>query len=243
MSEPVRIHVLDKTVELFQPADGFWTSLDSVMMAAACPAEKGDRILDLGCGVGGAGFCVLKRVSDTQLTGVDIQSDHVDLATENAALNGMNARADFIVGDMREYKNDERFHHIICNPPYLEAGTYLKSPSEKKATALGHQDHDIDIADWIDAGFHNLKSRGSLTMIHRADTADKIIRAMGKRFGGVDIIPLWPKVGKDAKRVIIRAVKDSKAPARVHAGITLHKDDGEYTDQADQILRGQENID
>ncbi|MCB1562188.1 MAG: methyltransferase [Alphaproteobacteria bacterium] len=232
-SEEIRI--LGKRVRLLQPLRGFRTSLDSVMLAAACRAEKGQSLLDLGCGVGGAGLCVLTRIPDTKLTGIDIQSDHIALASQNAALNGMDNRASFIAARVPDYKAQSLFDHVICNPPYLEAGAHAPSPHAAKATAHGHSD-DTELKDWIDCAFYNLKSKGSLTMIHRADHTDTIIRAMGKRFGATEIIPLWPKSGIPAKRVIIRTLKDRRSPVTLHPGITLHRDNGAYTAEAEEIL-------
>jgi tRNA1(Val) A37 N6-methylase TrmN6 len=100
----------------------------------------------------------------------------------------------------------------------------------------------MSVKDWIDAGFHLLQPGGSLTMIHRADALDRIVQALGRRFGGVELIPLWPHAGEAAKRIIVRARKDRKTPATVHAGIVLHDAKGEYTQEADRILRGGEAI-
>lgn len=228
------IYVLDKQVRLRQPAGGFKTSLDSVMLAAACPTAVGDHILDLGAGVGGASFCVLYRVPGTQITGVEIQPDHVALATENIALNNADGRAAFIHADIRDYDGGP-FDHVICNPPYLEAGTHTPSPSEKKARAHGHG--ETTLTDFLDAGFRNLKSGGSFTIIHRADMSDKIIQGLGKKFGAIEIIPLWPRAGVAAKRVIIRALKDRRSPAILHAGLVLHEENGDYTPETDAVLR------
>ncbi len=236
-ADPIEIHVLSHKVRLLQPENGFRTSLDSVFLGAACPAKEGSRILDLGSGVGGAAFCLLWRVANTHVTGVEIQATHVELATQNITLNDMSDRAEFICADVTQYNTDKPFDHVICNPPYLEAGTYTPSPSEERAMALGHDGRELTIKDWIDAAFRNLKSGGSLTMIHRADMSDKIIAGLGKRFGAVEIIPLYPKTGQEAKRVIIRAIKDRKTPARLHAGLILHEESGAYTKRADAILR------
>lgn len=233
---PEEIHVLNHRVRLLQPENGFRTSLDSVMLAAACPAREGDTILDMGCGVGGAGFCVLARVPGVHLTGVDIQQDHVDLAIQNAELNNAADKTNFICSDIRHYKGG-MFNHIICNPPYLDAGTHTPSPSKSKATALYHDDETLSVKDWIDVGFAHLKSNGSFTIIHRADHVDKIIQGLGKRFGAAEIIPLWPRLGENAKRVIVRAIKDRRTAAQLHAGIVLHEEDGSYTAEADSILR------
>jgi tRNA1(Val) A37 N6-methylase TrmN6 len=237
MGENPEIHVLDHKVRLFQPQNGFRTSLDSVFLASACKAQAGEKVLDMGTGVGGAAFCLLWRVTGCYVTGVEIQRSHAELAIKNIALNNAEGYADFVCADIRDYAPNERFDHVICNPPYLEAGSYTPSPLEEKAKALGHEGSDVSLNDWIDAAFRNLKSGGSITMIHRADYADKIIQGLGRKFGAIDIIPLYPRVGEDAKRVIIRAIKDRKTPARLMAGIVLHEADGSYTQAADAILR------
>lgn len=236
MSKDSLIHVLDKRLALQQMEGGFRTSIDAVLLAAACPVKEGQSLLDMGCGVGSAGLCVLRRVAGVRLTGVDIQEDHVTLAKKNASVNGFNT-VEFLSCDIKEFVPLTRFDHVICNPPYLEAGTHLVSPSAAKAKAMGHLEDTMDIKGWVDAGHRCVKSGGSMTVIHRADQCDKIIRALGKRFGAVEIIPLWPKAGVEAKRVIIRAIKDRKSPARLHPGVVLHQEDGSYTPAANTILR------
>lgn len=241
MTEPVEIFVLDKRVKLLQPAAGFRTSLDSVMVAAACPAASGDTVLDLGCGVGGAAFCLLDRIPNCHVTGIDIQHAYIDLAQQNIALNKKENQTQFLLCNIRTARPEtlgQRFDHVICNPPYLEAGTYTPSPDQGRATALGHTEEETGLEDWTDAAFHNLKSGGSLTLIHRADMTDRIIRALGKRFGGIEIIPLWPRAGEAAKRVILRARKDRKSPATLWPGLVLHEENGSYTPETESILRG-----
>lgn len=233
----VEIHVLDHKVRLFQPEKGFRTSLDSVFLAALCPVRAGERVLDMGSGVGGAAFCLLWRVPECHVTGVEIQPSHVELARRNIILNSREGHAEFTASDIAAFHGTQNFDHVICNPPYLEAGTYTPSSSEERAMALGHEGRETVLKDWIDAGFRNVKSGGSLTMIHRADMVDKIITGLGKRFGAIEIIPLYPRLGEEAKRVMVRAIKDRKTPARLHAGVILHEADGAYTAAADAILR------
>ncbi len=270
MSDLQEIYVLNKRLKLLHSAKGFKTSMDSILLAASCPATAGDHILDMGCGVGGAGLCVLSRIEGVTLTGVEIQSDHAELARQNAVANMMQDRAEFVVSDIRDLKKEScgknprsaparlsgnqdmrsaparlsnlKYDHVICNPPYLEAGAHLRSPSEEKATAMGHEDTDLTVKDWIDVAYFCLKSNGSLSMVHRADKVDKIIQALGKRFGAVEIVPLWPKERENAKRVIVRCIKDRRSPAILHAGLVLHKAEGGYTAQAEKILRGAEAL-
>ena len=230
------IHVLNKRVALMQPEDGFRTCTDSVMLAAACPVQAGESLLDLGCGVGSAGLCVLTRVDGTALKGLDVLPEAVALAEENAAHNEMAERARFACIDIRDFES-ETFDHVICNPPFLEAGEHSPSPSPAKATAMGFGEDDMDLKDWIDCAFRSIKGTGSLTIIHRADAVEDLIQALGKRFGDTEIIPLWPKAGREAKRVIIRTCKHRKSPAKIHPGLVLHEDNGAYSEAAENILR------
>lgn len=227
------ITVLNGRVRLLQPEDGFRTSIDAVLLAAACPAKVKDSVIDLGCGVGAIGMCLVARVPDISLTGIDIQEDHIDLAKQNAAFN--NITANFLYADVRSFETNDRFNHVICNPPFLEDGTHSRSPSAPRAKALGHEETSLD--DWITVAFNLIKGQGSFTLIHRADHIDKIISLLTPRFGAIEIIPLWPKEGVAAKRIIIRARKHSKSPAKIHAGIILHDKNGNYTDAAETILR------
>lgn len=239
MISSASIHVLNKRLALHQAEGGFQSGLDAVLLAAACPAQSNQTLLDLGCGVGTAGLCVLARVTETNLTGIDIQADHVEIAQQNATENSITT-ASFICADVQDFilRNEGKnilFDHIICNPPYNDAGAYHPSPSEAKALAMGHA--ETSLQDWIDCANRNLKSGGSFTIIHKADQIDKIILSLNGRFGAMEIIPLWPHAGEAAKRVILRARKDRKTPATLHAGLVLHLENGDYTPEAENILR------
>ncbi|HOO51008.1 MAG TPA: methyltransferase [Alphaproteobacteria bacterium] len=237
----VEIHVLDKQVRLLQPADGaFRTSLDSVMLAAACPAQKGDHVLDLGCGVGGAPFCLTFRCPEIRLSGIEREQVYYDLAQQNAALNDVSDRTEFYCCDIRDFEVLQKpiYDQVMLNPPFREAGDHTPSPHELRAVAHGHQDDELSLEDWIKVAHELVKNGGGVTIIYPASGTDRIIRALGKRFGAVEIIPLWPRASVEAKRVIIRAIKDRKTPARIHAGLVLHKEDGSYTDEAEHVLRG-----
>lgn len=229
MAENQEIYLLNKAVRLLQPEGGFRPGLDSVMVAAACPAKNSERVLDAGCGVGSAGLCLKYRISDVALTGIDVDQTYIGLAKKNGDA------CVFECVDIQSYNPDNRFDHVICNPPFYEGGTHVVSPDALKAKAHGHDDLSLDV--WIKHIHRMLKSKGSLTMIHQAERLDDIIVALYKRFGALEIIPLWPKLGTKAKRVVVRAYKDRHSPLTMTAGLVLHEDDGGYTPQANDILK------
>ena len=81
--------MLGGRVRLLQPRDGYRAAVDPVLLAAAMGAGPGEAVLDLGCGVGAAGFCLTARRPGVRVVGLEIQPDLAALARRNAALNGM----------------------------------------------------------------------------------------------------------------------------------------------------------
>jgi tRNA1(Val) A37 N6-methylase TrmN6 len=138
-----------------------------VFLAAAAAVKDHAALLDVGCGVGSAGLCVMARNKTIHLTGIDIQPELTDLAHQNATLSGFAARAAFFCGDIRNEKHikDNSFNNVLMNPPYLESGTYTISPEKIKATSHGEGASGATLADWVKYAHKKLKQGGHLAMI------------------------------------------------------------------------------
>ncbi|TQV81897.1 tRNA1(Val) (adenine(37)-N6)-methyltransferase [Denitrobaculum tricleocarpae] len=223
---------------LQQPKDGYRAAIDPVFLAAAVAAKPGERILDLGSGVGAAALCLLRRVPDIEVTGLEIQSDLVELSRQNAAGNGLASRFEAIQGDVLSVLSllpPDSFDHVICNPPYLASGAARPSPNPARTAA--NQEGDAQLTDWIEAAIALVHRKGSITFIHRADRIDTLIHGLSGPAGGFRVFPLWPKAGKAAKRILLQSRKAIASPAIVAPGLVLHRDGGQFTEAADAILR------
>lgn len=236
--EVIETTLLRGRVKLLQPKQGFHASVDSIFLAAAAPVKDRYKVLDVGCGVGSVGFCVLARNDKVSLTGIDVQPGLADLARQNAALNG--ADAQFFAGNLKteKFTDDNAFNVVVMNPPYQESGTHTPSPEKIKATSHGEEVSGATLEDWIKYAHRKLKQGGHLVMIHRADRLDDVIVMLEKKnwFGSAVLYPLWSHEGDDAKRVIIRARKERYAPLVLKPGMVVHEKDGKYTSAAEAVL-------
>jgi release factor glutamine methyltransferase len=80
------------------------------------------RILDLGTGPGTLLLAALDEWPDATGVGIDASDAALTYARRNADRLGMAKRADFRIGNWAEGIG-ERFDLILCNPPYVAAGT------------------------------------------------------------------------------------------------------------------------
>ena len=74
------------------------------------------KILDIGTGSGCIAITLNKLLDDSDVTGVDISSEALEVAKENNISN--NANVKFIESDLFSNIN-ERYDVIISNPPYI----------------------------------------------------------------------------------------------------------------------------
>jgi len=230
--------LLGGQVVLRQPAEGYRVAVDPVLLAASVPAATTGRLLDAGTGVGAAALCFARRVPGTRVTGLELQADLARLARGNVVLNGMDDRVSIVEGDILRPPRELApggWDHVIANPPYLPAGRADPPPVAAKAAA--NVEGAATLADWIGFALRMAKPKGGVTVIHRADRLDELLSLLNGRAGGIVVFPLWPKAGREAKRVIVRARPGVKTPLRVAPGLVLHQEDGGYTADALTILR------
>ena len=223
---------------LHQPAEGYRAAIDPVLLAAAIPAQAGDSIIDLGCGVATASLCLLTRVSGLRVTGLELQGPLVELAEENARLNGCAEQLHIVPGDVARppaVLAAASFDHAMMNPPYLEPGTARVSAHELRRIATVEGPAGLDV--WLACALALLRPRGSITVVHRADRLQSILGLLSESCGDLAIFPLWPRQGEGAKRVLVQARKGSAGPLRFLPGLTLHDADGRYTPEAEAVLR------
>ena len=238
--------VLGGRVSLFQPAEGYRAAIDPVLLAASVPADVrsgsksagAGRVVDLGCGVGTAGLCLLARLSAFSCLGIDVQPALVDLANRNAATSGLADRYRAKVGNILDdacLRAAGPADHVIANPPYLPRGQ--ASVSDHPVKALANVESDAVLADWVAAAIAIAAPRGHVTFIHRADRLPELLSLMQDRLGDLAILPIQPKPGEPARRVLVRGQRGNHAPARLLAPFVLHEADGRFTSQAEAVLR------
>lgn len=232
--------LLGGLIRLKQPRKGQRASADAVMLAAAVTVKSGARVLELGCGSGVAMLCLAVRLKSVTVAGLELQPDLAALCARNIEANGLEERLSVYEGDLRTRRiaglAPNSFDHVFANPPYFDTARHRVSPHAGRATARAEAE-DADIGHWIAAMLRYAKPNAGLTLIHKAERLADILAAFAGKAGAIRVIPLFSKPGQPAKRVIVRAIKGSKAPLVLTPGLLLHRADGSYLPEIDAVLR------
>ena len=228
MTETTEDFLLGGRVRLEQPAEGLRAAIDAVLLAAAIPARAPEAVLELGCGTGAALLCLAARVPGLALHGVELDAGLAEMARRNAAGLG----ASIVAGDIRGALPECR--HAFANPPYWPGGS--ASPIAMRRNAA--HEAEAGLEDWAGALARGLVRRGTASMILPAARFGQAAAALrGAGCGSLTMLPLWPRAGVAAKRVILQAIKGGRGPDRLLSGLVLHEADGSFTAAAEAVLR------
>ena len=177
---------------------------------------------------------------------VEIDEGLAALARENAALNGI--ACDVVVLDVAAKAEafsaaglaPDTVDRVLMNPPFNDSVRHQPSPDKERRIA--HEARSSTLDAWVHAARRLLKPGGALTMIWRAEGLNEVLAALGRGFGGIVILPVHPKSGATAIRVLVKAEKGSGAPLTLRPGFVLNGDGGKPTPEAERVLRGEETL-
>ena len=246
MSDPV----LDLTEDAFlggqlrvkQLKSGHRAGHDAVLLAAATAARAGDRVADLGAGAGVAGLAVARRVTDVDLVLVEIDATLAGLARANADANAI--QADVIVLDIEAGAvahraaglSPDSVDAVLMNPPFNDPARHRVSPDT--ARGIAHMATTTTLSNWIHAARRMLRSKGTLTLIWRADGIAEVLAALDHGFGSLQILPVHGEARGPANRVLVRATKGGRAPTQIHPALLLSDESGVPNKRVQEILAG-----
>ncbi len=232
-------------VELLQPATGFRAGLDAVLLAASIPLDSctNPTLLDCGAGIGTVGICATARCPNLKTVLIEREPRFVDLAQRNIALNALPDHVRVMNADITAPGRalcdaailDNSFSHVVANPPFFVTGKGSTSPHVLKAA--GHEMEPSDLDLWVRFMTRMSKADGQLVMIQHAAALPAILAALKGRFGGARVVPIYPRAGEAAHRVIVAARKGSRASLSILSGFILHGSGNAYTTKAEAVLK------
>ncbi len=233
--------ILGGRLKLRQPLRGHRFGHDAILLAAATPAQAGEQAVELGAGVGAAGLALARRVDGLGVTLVEIDPTLVALAQENAVRNGLAARVRAISLDVAAPATafaaagllPESADHVLMNPPFNPP----HNPPPDRGRRVARTASNETPAVWLRAAARLLRSSGVVTLIWRADGLADVLAALAADFAAVSVLPIHPKPGAAAIRVVMRTRKGRGGTLSLRPGFILAGADGKPSAAAEAVLR------
>ncbi len=233
-------------LRLRQPKRGHRAGHDAILLAAATVARPGDRVADLGAGVGAAGLAVACRVGSVVPVLVEIDPALAELARQNVTANHL--AAEVAVLDVTSGATDfaavglppDSCDVVLMNPPFNDAMRHRASPDVGRS--LAHQAKADTLEAWVHAARRILKPGGSLTLIWRAEALAEVLAALEKGFGSLAVLAVHPDAASPAIRIIISAVKGGRAPLILCPALVLNDEFGKTPAPVQAVLRGEQSL-
>jgi len=230
---------------------GHRSGLDAIMLAATLPQELQGQVADLGAGAGVVGLAAAHRCRQCHVDLIEIDPQLEDLSNQSLQLvqnqhlvNRVTSHCTDITQSGEPLLSCGRkpgsYAAILCNPPYNDA-SHQASPDKQRALAHMGSAEAIDV--WIKTAANMAAHRGLLAMILRPANLLDFANSIGRSFGNIIIKPLHPRVDEPASRLLVGSIKNSRAALKVLPPLMVHRGDGGFTGEADDILRGRRAID
>ncbi len=234
--------VLGGRLLLRQPLRGHRVGHDAILLAAATAARVGERTVDLGAGVGGAGLALAARIANVKVTLVEIDPALAALAAYNARANRLDDRVTTLCADAEDTQAlvagglvPGSIDRVLMNPPFNDPRRQNVSPDLRRR--LAHVGEPGLLPRWAQTAALLLKPRAVLTLIWRADALNTVLAALAADFGEVGVLPVLPRPEAPAIRVLVSAVRGARGGQRDYPALLLNDASGRPTSEAEAVLR------
>ncbi len=205
MDEQVtRDTLLRGRVTLFQPARGFRSSLDPVLLAGSLTPPFG-RFLEIGTGTGALSFLLLARDASASGVGLEIQSLLAGLCERAVGVNGFGDRFSLRCEDARRAAIEPgSFDLVVSNPPFRALGQGPLPPDPGKAQA--HHEISLTLADWTALAARALRPGGTLAVVFPWTRVNELISQVRREgFGDLRVRPVLPRMDETPSRALVFA--------------------------------------
>ena len=230
-------------IHVIQKKHAFRFGVDAVLLANFVKVRKNAKVVDLCTGTGIIPFILAGKTTASNIIGVEIQEEFVDMANRSIEYNNLEDKIKFINGDLKDIeliKTIDKVDIVTVNPPYKLQNSGLISLNDKDAIAR----HEIccTLEDVIIACRILLKDNGRMYMVHRPDRLADILCTMRKhRIEPKRIRMVHPSVSKAPNIVLIEGQRDGGAFLKWDPPLYVHVEDGGYTQEIKNMYNSDRN--
>lgn len=163
-----------RDIKLLQDDEMFLINTDTTVLGEFLEVYREDTVLDIGTNTG-ALLLYASLFNPKKLVGIDINEKALAIANKNMEINNI-TNYELIKADANNFKYEEEFDRIICNPPYFKD----KDKSGNDYKTLAKFDDSLPLPNLIKTISRNLKNYGTLYFLFLSSRLDEVIEEFNK---------------------------------------------------------------
>lgn len=222
-----------KGYRILQKKEGFCFGMDAVLLSSFAKVKRGKKVLDLGTGTGIIPILMEAKTAGGHFTGLEIQSEYVQMARRSVRMNGQQDKISIVEGDIKsaaEIFGQDSFDVVTSNPPYM-VDQHGKQ-NENEAKAIARHERLCTLEDIIIQTKKLLKQGGSFFMVHRTYRLAEVMYLMVRE--GLEpkrIRMVHPYVNKEPNIFLIEGLKGGKPRIQVEPPLIVYKEPNVYQNE------------
>lgn len=238
LKEDERLDDLERNgYQIIQNPKKFCFGMDAVLLSGFARAKTGERVIDLGTGIGIIPILMSAKTNGELFTGLEIQPESADMARRSVALNHLQNRISIVEGDIKTSSTlfgKGVFQVVTCNPPYMTDLHGLKNPDAPKAIAR----HEVlcKLDDVVREAAALLCPGGRFYIVHRPFRLVEIFAAMrAYKLEPKRMKMVYPFVDREPNMVLIEAIKGANPRLTVEKPLIVFESPGVYTSEIREV--------
>lgn len=222
-----------KGYKLIQNPKMFCFGMDAVLLSSFAKTKESEIVLDLGTGNGVIPILLYGKYGAASVTGLEIQTENVHMATRSVEMNGLSDRIRIVQGDIKEADSLlplSSFDVVTCNPPYMDAGKGLRNALSAKTIAR----HEVmcTLLDVVRSASRLVKVGGRFYMVHRPHRFVEIITLLRQyKMEPKRLRMVHPDESSEANMVLIESVRHGNPFLKVERPLIIYKEPNVYTEE------------
>ena len=223
MSDHIKYEHLSDELTAAQDNRGLILTTDACLLAAFVGKNAKNRICELGAGSGVITLLLLQYGKIRSADCVDVQSEMINIAKDNAEKNGLADRMRPVCADVLDYRADKPYDAVVCNPPYFKSGDGRKNLS--KQDELCRHETSAGIIDFALCASRILKDGGQAYFCYTPQRAADLYSAL--RSAGLEPkteIYVYPTAKHRPSLMLVSAKKGAKSGLVSYRPLFIYKD-------------------
>jgi len=215
---------------LHQPQNGYCYNSDTLFLydfVTNFPIKK--SVLEVGGGCGVLGLLVARDFR-INLTVIEIQKIMADFIEKNSEINNIDLT--IINDNFLEYEFNKRFDYVISNPPFYNS----TKKSDNEIKQIARYDENLPMKEFFEKVNSVLTEQGEFIFCYEACRFDDVVKMLPKPLKITDVKFVYPKIGKLANLVMIRAKRHAKSMVKFHTPI-FNFDGDEFSEEAKAVYK------